>query len=86
MAGREEGAHELARVAEGEVAHQIFAGGQLLLADAALVCVCRGRGEQQQPVLREAAAGKARLFEGQIRKGDVDDAVLQHLQKVRRMP
>ena len=79
---REEGAHELARVAEGEVAHQILAFEQLRLADAAGVGVAGGGDGQHEAVGGEAVADKPALFEGKVGEGDVDEVFLQHLQKV----
>ena len=86
VAGREQRAHELARLAEGEIAHQVVAFEQFRLADAAAVGVVRGRGDEHEFVRGEPARDKPRLFEREIGKGDVYEVVLQHLQKVVRMP
>lgn len=76
---REERPHELPRLPEGEIAHQILAGDQLFLAYPLFIGVDRGGCEQHQPVGRKAPAHKARLFERKIGERHVDDAVLQHL-------
>ena len=86
MARRKERAHIFARVAEGEVAHKVFAVCKLLLADALFVFVASGACDEHQPVRRKPPAHIPRLFEGKVGERDVERAVLQHLQQVCGVP
>ena len=86
MAGRKERADELARVAEGKIAHEIVCRCKFRLRDAPFILVLIRPCKQDQPVRRKLFAHKPRLFERQIGKGNVDDPVLQHAQQIQRMP